>query len=167
MVLKQLIPCSGCSTSEQIIDVLRNEISSGVPASVPGWYKFSTVTIGPRKIGFYYCGNRGCYRTEDCAAPFLACSQCRMAVYCSTECQRADWSARHKKVCKEAAVQKEANKNFGKGFQMLSDMSITGQTTAGMSLVETIRAAKSNPAVAQRREELNKEKKRPPNPPAK
>jgi hypothetical protein len=41
------------------------------------------------------CGN------EDLKMELMKCSQCKMAEYCSKECQVADWRAGHKKECKE------------------------------------------------------------------
>ena len=34
------------------------------------------------------------------------CGRCRFVCYCSTECQKMDWRARHKKECKELAREK-------------------------------------------------------------
>ena len=38
---------------------------------------------------------------------FSRCSACKMAVYCSRECQAFDWKARHKKVCKHVTKERE------------------------------------------------------------
>jgi hypothetical protein len=35
--------------------------------------------------------------------PAKACSACRVARYCSPDCQRADWAAGHKGVCRTLA----------------------------------------------------------------
>jgi MYND finger len=39
-----------------------------------------------------------CSRPESSSLPLKTCSGCRSALYCSTECQRSDWSE-HKKAC--------------------------------------------------------------------
>lgn len=38
---------------------------------------------------------------------FAKCSGCKVAVYCVLDCQLADWKARHKEVCLEAASEFE------------------------------------------------------------
>lgn len=63
-MLRHLIPCDGISTIGGLIDILKHEMDTGIPSPVPDWYTFSTVTMGPRKIGYDACGNRGCFRTE-------------------------------------------------------------------------------------------------------
>ncbi|KAG5485867.1 hypothetical protein CUR178_07460 [Leishmania enriettii] len=48
--------------------------------------------------GCFHC-HRGARGTATTAAvPLQRCSRCRLAKYCSLECQRADWKA-HKQVC--------------------------------------------------------------------
>ena len=74
--------------------------------------------------------------------------------------QKKDWKERHKKVCKEGKEEREKVKKVGKMFQMLSDMSLTGQME-GASLEEMLANASTNPAVKQRRKEWRAEKKRP------
>lgn len=86
-MLSQLIPCSGCSTINDLLPILQNEIVTGVPAAVPEWYKYSTVTMGPRRIGYECCDKRGCFQTEDLTHQFQKCSQCLLPFYCSKECQ--------------------------------------------------------------------------------
>ncbi len=119
-------------------------MESGVPSPVPEWYKYSTVTMGPRKIGYYHCCNTNCLHTEDFDTRFQMCAQCQLAQYCSRECQNEDWKAKHKKVCKKAAERREQMSKMGKMFQKLSDMSLTGQ---GGSLEEMIANASTNEAV--------------------
>ena len=160
-MLRNLIPCSDISSIEELCTILRAEIESGVPSLVPKWYVYSTVTMGPRKIGYYSCCKVGCMRTEDFTTKFSSCGNCHLAPYCSRECQISDWKARHKKICNQAAEQREQTKKVGKMMQMLSDMSMTGQGLPGNSLAEMLMGAASNPAVKQRRQELKAEKKRP------
>jgi tetratricopeptide (TPR) repeat protein len=51
-------------------------------------------------------GQRGCRacgaRAQRGAAPLKKCSACCRVAYCSAACQRADWSARHKRWCAAA-----------------------------------------------------------------
>ena len=111
---RRLICCSGAKTTKELCEILRAEIESGVPAPVPDWYIFSNVRYGPdtgkgRRFGYNKCANMNgdhmCYETEDMQRQFSQCSQCKLAVYCSEKCQRQDWKARHKVVCKKAKKQ--------------------------------------------------------------
>jgi len=109
-MLRQLISCDGAKSMDDLVDILQKEMESGIPAPVPEWYTFSTVTRGPRKIGYDRCSNwlGPCHRAETPDKPqFARCSKCKVAVYCSRECQAFDWKARHKKVCKHVAKERE------------------------------------------------------------
>lgn len=117
-MLRQLISCDGASTMEDLLNILQQEMDSGVPAPVPDWYEYSNVRMGPRKIGYDGCSNRGCKRTETVDQKFSRCSKCKVAIYCSRDCQIADWKIRHKKVCKEAAKEREMIKRAC-GFQSM------------------------------------------------
>lgn len=161
LMLRQLIPCSDCSTIAELIQILRAEMEGGMPAPVPDWYQYSTVTMGPRKIGYYDCCNRNCFKTEDTATRFQTCSQCHVAHYCSRECQKADWKAKHKFVCKKGAENRDKTASVGKMLQMLSDMSMSGQGLPGNSLADVLANASKNEAVKQRRADLEAEKSRP------
>jgi len=166
-MLRQLISCNGASTMDDLLEILQKELDTGVPAPVPDWYKFSTVTMGPRKVGYDSCCNRGCARTETHDEPqFQRCSKCKVALYCSRECQLNDWKARHGKFCKEAAKKMEEGKQVGKMMQNLSDLSLTGASVDdSMAGAFGNLNARENPAVRQRRRELRAEKKRPNNHP--
>lgn len=145
-------------------------MASGAPAPVPEWYKYSTVTVtmGPRKIGYDRCTNRGCNRMDLHDRPrFANCSKCKVAIYCSRDCQVEDWYARHRKVCKQAAKRREMTVKAGKMMQGLSDLSLTGQTDEQNPLAGTNhKGARRNPAVRERRRQLKAEKKRPKGEPA-
>jgi hypothetical protein len=161
-LLRHLIPCSGASTTDQLLDILQAELDSGVPAPIPGWYKFSTVTMGPRKIGYDACSNRGCFQTETLEVSFSRCARCKLPQYCSRECQTGDWKARHKHLCKEAMKQREQMKGVGKMMQAISDMSLTGQLDSGTGgITAALQDHKTNAAVKERRKQLRAEKKRP------
>lgn len=123
MMLRVLISCDGCRSVDDLLDVLRAEVTSGVPAPVPDWYKFSTVTMGPRKIGYDRCDKQGCFRTETTTVQFRKCAQCKLPWYCSKECQAMDWKARHRKVCKEASESRNMVAQLGKMMGMLGDAS--------------------------------------------
>jgi len=159
-MLRQLIACPGACTLEDLLKILEAEIDSGVPAPIPEWYKFSTVTMGPRKIGYDCCARRGCFETETVDTPFSRCASCKVPYYCSRDCQVVDWKERHKHVCKDVIKQREQEQFVGKMLQRLSDMSMTGQDLGG-DLGEAVRNAKSNSAVKRRRADLRAEKKRP------
>jgi len=162
-MLRQLISCDGAATMDDLVIILREEMDSGT-SPVPEWYKYSTVTMGPRKIGYDGCTNRGCNRTEAHDQPrFSSCSKCKVAIYCSRECQAADWKARHKKVCKEAAKEREQITRMGKMMQGISDLSMTGQdaTDSFGNLRTNYREVRRDPAVRERRQRLKAEKKRP------
>lgn len=78
-MLRQLIPCCGAKTLDDHIHILREEMESGTPSPVPGWYDFSTVRYGPRRIGYYECENRGCSQTETVDKAFSRCVKCKLA----------------------------------------------------------------------------------------
>ena len=40
-----------------------------------------------------------CHAQEPALRTFKPCARCRVAVYCSKECQATDWKAGHKKRC--------------------------------------------------------------------
>lgn len=86
-MLRQLISCSGASTMEEHLDILRKEMESGVPSPVPDWYTFSRRKMGPRAFGFYECENRECRNTETVEKQFERCAKCKLAYYCCRECQ--------------------------------------------------------------------------------
>lgn len=86
-MLRNLISCNDCKTLSDMVPILREEISTGVPSPVPSWYTYSTVTMGPRRIGYYACDNRGCYKTETTEKKFSKCGQCSISKYCSRDCQ--------------------------------------------------------------------------------
>lgn len=168
-MLRQLISCDGATDINDLVNILQGEMDSGIPSPVPEWYKYSTVTMGPRKIGYDGCVNRNCHRTESHDKPkFANCSKCKVAVYCSRDCQVEDWKARHKKVCKEAAEEREKMVRVGKMMRGLSDLSMTGQDMGDLSGLNGLNyhEARRNPAVQERRRQLRTEKKRPQGQPA-
>lgn len=167
-MLRQLISCNGVATMDDLVDILQAEMDSGTPAPVPEWYKYSTVTMGPRKIGYDGCSNRECLKTETHNQPqFKRCSRCKVAVYCGRECQVEDFKARHNKVCKEAAKEREEIASVGKMLQGWSDLSLTGQgITDSFGNLRNPREARRDPAVRERRRQLRSEKNRPKNQPA-
>ena len=131
-LLRALIPCDGCSTVAELCQVLRDEIASGVPSPVPDWYSYSTTTMGPRKIGYDHCENRGCFATETPEKKFSKCARCKLPFYCSKACQLEDWKLRHKKVCKAATEQRDKTADVGRMMQFLSDASFSGGGGGGV-----------------------------------
>ena len=55
------------------------------------------------------------------APQFSKCARCKLAYYCSKECQVVDWKSRHIKVCKKAAGQRASTANVGRMLQMMSE----------------------------------------------
>ena len=117
-MLRQLISCDGAKCMADLVDILQKEMESGTPSPIPDWYTFSTAPAGG-KIGYDRCSNwlGKCYRTEKHDKPqFSRCSACKMAVYCSRECQEFDWKARHKKVCKHVAKERKCMEDLSALF---------------------------------------------------
>ena len=129
MMLRHLIACSGCTKTAELTAILRTEHESRKPAKVPEWYKYSTVTMGPRKIGYASCSASRCFSTETVDTKFSKCAACKLAVYCGSSCQKSDWKARHKHVCKEALRSQAGTKGISQMLQNLSDLSLSGQDT--------------------------------------
>lgn len=121
-MLRQLISCSGCKTVPDLIDILKKESESGIPSPVPDWYEFSKTSHGPRKTGYDKCDNRGCYVTEDVDRKILRCSACQLAHFCSKECQKEDWNARHKKMCKRAKRERLQTAKAGDVLSMFNNI---------------------------------------------
>jgi hypothetical protein len=164
-MLVQLIGCSGACSVNSLCEILRAELQRGVPAPAPTWYVFSTITMGPRKIGYSACSNRDCLVTESLASAgaFKKCSNCKVPWYCSQACQASDWATRHKDVCKEARQSRQKLEQVGSFFQKLSDASLTGGLPASESmesLVASLKTPDIASRVAQRRADLKKEKLR-------
>ena len=67
--------------------------------------RFVQTVYQEAKLAFLLrCGNEGCSvaYSEDVSvqsAKLKSCARCRKAAYCSLECQREDWKARHKEEC--------------------------------------------------------------------
>ena len=162
-MLRALIPTSGAATVPELLDLLREDLKSG-PAAIPEWYTFSTVTMGPRKIGYDFCSTRGCMKTEGLETKFMLCGACSVCVYCGVECQKEDWKARHKQVCKEAKAQREQAAKVGQMMQRLSDVSLVGGARGDAmdigSIMRGLLPEKVEKKVAKRREHLEKEKDR-------
>lgn len=119
-MLQQLIPSSGCTNIEALIDVLKQELVDNTPAPVPTWYVFSKMVFGPRRIGYNKCFNRPCYQSEDQTHRFSNCGQCKWSYYCSPECQKADWKTRHRVLCKETSEEKGLIASVSKKLMAMS-----------------------------------------------
>ena len=117
-MMRQLICTDGCQTVEELFAILQADLDSNIPAAVPDWYKYSTITHGPRDTGYYQCQNRGCYHTDTLERKIAACSRCKLARYCCKKCQQEDWSARHKKICKKAKEKRDMTAQAGSFIQM-------------------------------------------------
>lgn len=121
-MLRQLIPCPGADTIDKLLDILQAEIDSGAPSRVPEWYEFSNRKFGPRAMGFEKCENRGCFNTDTVTVKLDRCGKCKLAFYCSRECQVADWKARHKKVCSKGAEFRDKTKRASQFLNMFTQM---------------------------------------------
>lgn len=159
LMLRQLISCDGCKDVTDLVKVLRAELTSSTPAPVPDWYKYSTVTMGPRRIGYYSCDARDCCATETLTNQFRRCGGCKLPNYCGTTCQKADWAARHKRVCREAKKRRDVTCEAGSLLQMLSDVSLTGGDFGG-SLRDILAGHSTNERVKERRRHLKRERRR-------
>ena len=100
-MLRQLISCSGAQRVDDLLDILQTEMDSGMPAAIPYWYKFRTVSFEPSRIGYESCGSRYCLQTETTNKQFQSCPRCKEVYYCCSKCQGSDWKSRHRQVCKK------------------------------------------------------------------
>ena len=105
-MLLMLIPCSECRTIDDIINILEEEFQSGVPSKVPSWYwlALDSNNMDLSQIGYNYCHNEGCFKTEGESTKFLRCAQCKVPFYCSKRCQITHWKRAHKRNCDKEAL---------------------------------------------------------------
>lgn len=106
-MLRSLIPADNARTINDHLEILRAQLTTNELPPIPAWYKFSSVSFGPRRLGFRSCESRECARTETAESSFKQCSKCKLANYCSRDCQGSDWTARHKEICKKADAKRE------------------------------------------------------------
>lgn len=118
-MLRFFISPNNAVTMKEHVDMLRN--TTTLPP-LPPWYKFSKVAFGPRRLGLMECSNRTCAKAEVCdEAPFKYCSRCKSVYYCSQDCQREDWRARHKVVCSKTSEDRDKMADVGRMLQMFRD----------------------------------------------
>ena len=99
-MLTAMVPCSGASTVEELCAALITELESGATLPLPAWYKWASESFGRgRRMGFFACDARGCWKTETAETSFSCCARCKKPMYCSRECQAQDWKQRHKQLC--------------------------------------------------------------------
>ncbi len=115
-MLRQLISCSGAQRLDDLLDILEAELDTGIPAAVPQWYKFSTVSFGPSRIGYEPCGSRYCVQTETVNKQFQRCPRCKLVYYCCNQCQDGDWKTRHKQVCRKGGEWREQMEKISSVF---------------------------------------------------
>lgn len=87
-MLQQLKPCNGSKTVSDLLVTLHQEVGVGVPSPVPEWYDFPKSAFDTAAVGYNKCETRGCFRAEDLSTQLEYCSACKMAFYCSVECQK-------------------------------------------------------------------------------
>lgn len=120
-MLTALISTSGANTIDKLLDILQAEIDSGIPAPIPEWYEWSNKRFGPRSMGYQKCENRGCFQTDTLSQKLERCGKCKLAFYCSRECQVADWKGRHKKVCKHGSDRRDQHKKVSDLLNMFAE----------------------------------------------
>lgn len=111
-MLLMLIPCPEASTINHLLNILDDELHSGAPAKVPLWYWLAVdaSSVYCERIGYKYCANKGCLKTEDPHTAFLRCSRCKVPSYCSKSCQVLHWKNYHKCRCdKEALYRRQSS----------------------------------------------------------
>lgn len=73
-----------------------------------------TVEIDETELRLRWCSRPDCNKREEKAAQFKRCGRCRLACYCSVECQHQHWST-HKSGCLSASLPRtETDKTAGK-----------------------------------------------------
>ena len=126
-MLRQMVPCDGASNLTELADALDRELDKGV-APPPSWYVFSKKNFGPRRIGLKACDNSGCFRVESEELKMSKCGSCSIPLYCSRECQKADWTRRHKHVCKKG---KEERDKIKKTSELLERFKMSSEARRG------------------------------------
>ena len=165
-MLQQLICCSGAGSVDDLCKILRAELAYGVPAPAPSWYVFSTITMGPRKIGYCSCSNRGCLVTESVeSTPFKKCSRCRLAWYCSEKCQASDWVA-HSVICNESTKSCQKSECAKACIQRITDGEINDlpstRSNSLCALLDALSLPEVESCIFQWQAYLKKEKNRTP-----
>jgi len=106
-----------CNTMELVTDSIGRELyskgdSSGL--SVLGTFLFpenpmKQMEFGACVRGGKYRMNRFCGKChlEQSGPTFQQCGKCKGIVYCSRDCQIADWKLRHKRECEEWQKERE------------------------------------------------------------
>lgn len=111
-MLLMMISCSECKTIHDLIEILEEEVRSGVPSKAPSWYwlTLDCNNTNLSQLGYKFCHNEGCFKTESQSTKFLRCGQCKVPFYCSKSCQISHWKRAHKKNCdKEALFRRQTN----------------------------------------------------------
>ena len=57
------------------------------------------VAASPTLASTSHCCNEGCGVADSPDKKLKLCARCNSVAYCSAECQKLDWKARHKKSC--------------------------------------------------------------------
>ena len=63
-----------------------------------------TFTINQRPCPHHKAKHMACWAHDCQASGVHRCAKCRMALYCSKDCQAKDWRVRHKRDCQEATL---------------------------------------------------------------
>ena len=76
MALRNFSDLDNVSSLDELLQVLRKEIESGKAPKLPAWFVPSSVSFGPRRLGYRGCDNRGCFRVETPEEEFKRCGGC-------------------------------------------------------------------------------------------
>jgi hypothetical protein len=65
-------------------------------------YNYPSITERLVEVGGTHCDCCGKGRQELGLATLMICTRCKMAYYCSKECQKSQWKAGHKQACRKS-----------------------------------------------------------------
>jgi len=121
----------------------------GLPARGDSKVQLSVLTPVEAPEGSWKSAEKELKKQEECRTcgkqnvTFQKCGGCRAVAYCSRECQRADWRARHKQECRaEQQVTKSSGSTAAEG-----DGESASSSSSSSSSAETVGQALRLPIV--------------------